>query len=69
MQINGKIFRELRCRVCRKLICYEYVYAGRIAYHCPRCGEYTAHTFKHLQTKNVKDTMDQYQVSAKKGGE
>ena len=63
MNINGKIYRELRCSKCRKLICYEYVFAGRIAYHCPRCGEFTEQEFKHLNTKSVKDTMKEYQIT------
>lgn len=69
MNLNGKIYRELRCRKCRKLICYEYVYAGRIAFSCPRCGELTEQAFKHLHTKNVTDTMKEYQISTKEGGE
>lgn len=60
MNINGKIYRELRCRNCRKLICYEYVYAGRIGYNCPRCGEFTEQVFKSLRTPSVEHTMSEY---------
>lgn len=69
MKLNDKIYRELRCRRCRKLICYEYVYAGRIAFSCPRCGELTEQIFKHLKTANVTDTMKEYQIQPSKGGE
>lgn len=47
MKHNDKIYRELRCQHCRKLICYEYIYAGRIMYKCPRCNEENVFTFKH----------------------
>lgn len=69
MNINGKLYRELRCRACRKLICYEYVFAGRVAFHCPRCGEFNEMEFKHLRTKNVQDTMREYEINHEKGGE
>jgi phage FluMu protein Com len=64
MKINDKFYRELRCKNCRKLICYEYVYAGRIAHTCSRCEELTEFTFKHfLGSKDFKN----YQIG--KGGE
>lgn len=56
--INNKLYRELRCKACRKLICFEYIFAGRIAFQCPRCSELNEHIFKHLQTQNVTDTMN-----------
>lgn len=49
--INEKPYREVRCTHCRKLICYEYVFAGRIAFACPRCGELNEVEFKHLKNK------------------
>lgn len=48
-------YRELRCASCRKLICLEYVFEGRIKYICPRCGEESVFQFKHRQSaKNDK---------------
>lgn len=58
MVINGKIYREVRCKGCRKLICYEYVFAGRIAFHCPRCSEFNELDFKHLKTRENEDKID-----------
>lgn len=46
-KIDGKPYREVRCPKCRTLICYEYVFAGRIAVdHCPKCGEKFVLSFK-----------------------
>jgi len=55
--LNSKVYREVRCVHCRKLICYEYVFAGRIAFACPRCGELNEINFKHVQTKENVDTI------------
>lgn len=60
MNINNKLYRELRCSSCRKLICYEYVYAGRLAFHCPRCGEFNELNFKHLRTPEVQDKIKEF---------
>ncbi len=50
--IDGKSYREVRCSGCRGLICYEYVFSGRVAIDkCPKCGEKTVLTFKHIKTK------------------
>lgn len=49
IEINGKIYRELRCTNCRKLICLEYVHSGRVAFHCPRCSEFNVFTFKSME--------------------
>lgn len=70
MIINGKIYRELRCQTCRKLICVEYIYAGRVAFNCPRCGEQSIFNFKHLSTKETKDTINnEFVLNSKEGGE
>lgn len=50
MKHNDRIYRELRCQNCRKLICYEYIYAGRILFICPRCNEENVFTFKHYKS-------------------
>lgn len=55
--LNEKPYRECRCKACRKLICYEYVFAGRIAFTCPRCGELNEIVFKHMKTKENVDTI------------
>lgn len=69
IEINGKTYRELRCGNCRKLICHEYIFAGRLAYTCPRCGETSTFTFKHLKTQTNDATMDKEFVVTQKGGE
>lgn len=59
VEINGKKYRELRCDHCRKLICFEYIFAGRIAFVCPRCGETSTFNFKHLPTDDTRATIEQ----------
>jgi phage FluMu protein Com len=56
--INNRPYRELRCKTCRKLICYEYVFAGRVAFGCPRCSELNEITFRHMPTKENIATID-----------
>lgn len=56
--LNDSAYRELRCPTCHKLICYEYIYAGRVAIVCPRCGEIKEFIFKHMETKEIKDIID-----------
>jgi len=57
IEINGKMYRELRCAKCRRLICLEYIRTGRVAYNCSRCNEFTVFTFKDL-TKNSDNKVD-----------
>lgn len=69
ISIKGKPYRELRCHACRKLICYEYVAAGRIAFLCSRCDHVSEFNFQYLKTKDVTDTMDkEFEIKALKGG-
>lgn len=64
MKINDKLYRELRCNKCRKLICYEYIYAGRVAFNCPRCGEFNEVELKYLRTTdNMKLVADNYTIN------
>ena len=55
--LNNKAYRELRCSKCRKFILYEYIFAGRVAYQCPRCGEFNEFNFKHMNTKESNDLI------------
>ena len=65
--INDKLYREIRCPNCRRLLGYEYIYAGRLAFYCNRCGELTEMDFKHTQTKeNVAIIKDDFTVASKK---
>jgi len=43
---NKRFWRELRCKECRKLFCYEYVYNGRIKWKCTRCKTENTQVFK-----------------------
>ena len=55
IEINGELYRELRCSKCHKLICLEYVRTGRIAFNCSRCNEFTVFRFKDLTKTNEND--------------
>ena len=70
--VNGKSYRELRCNNCQTFIIYEFIFAGRTAYKCPKCGILNEHSFKHLKTKANADTMErefEVEQSNMKGGE
>lgn len=64
--IQGKRYRELRCSYCRKLICYEYIIAGRVAYECPRCKKITTFEFQALNATDI-IRKEQLEVKKKKG--
>jgi len=70
--IDGKIYRELRCNNCRKFIIWEYTFAGRSYYKCPRCGEENVFTFKHYRASAELKEFEFDEKSKKvdlKGGE
>lgn len=73
IELNGKLYRELRCSNCRRLICLEYISVGRIAYNCPRCGEQTVFNFKSLvkSEDNIVDWDAEFRIKSNnmKGGE
>lgn len=69
IEIQGKKYRELRCNSCRKLICFEYIFAGRIAYICPRCGNTNEFILKHLPTEENKDRIKSEFTYTQEGGE
>ena len=67
--INGKQYREVRCPVCRKLICYEQILAGEIAIVCPRCDHPSTIEFKFLDVPSNKTKLNKYIIENMKGGE
>jgi phage FluMu protein Com len=70
--INDKAYREVRCTSCHKLIVYEYIFAGRLAFVCPRCGELNESDYRHLKNKE-NDAIVQREFTVhnddQKGGE
>ncbi len=60
ISIDGKGYREARCKndQCRKLLFYEYLFAGRIAMSCDRCGTMNVFDFKHLKTPDTIATIN-----------
>ena len=60
ISIDGKGYREARCKndMCRKLLFYEYLFAGRIAIQCDRCGTMNIFDFKHLKTLDTTATIE-----------
>ena len=73
MIIGGKIYRELRCNGCRKFVIWEYVFAGRAYFKCPRCDKENFFEFKHLKTSDNLHDMQEFEINNKKlspkGGE
>lgn len=69
--LNDKFYREIRCKNCRKLFGYEYIFAGRLAFNCPRCGELSEFAFKHIQTAdNLAIMKEEFSVeNNQEGGE
>ena len=66
--INGKRYRELRCKndSCRKFIIFEAILIGRVAIQCPRCGEMNEYRFTMLKTQ---DNINTIEHTLMKGGE
>lgn len=55
--INGKVYREIRCTECRKLMGYEYILMGRQCFICPRCGKTNEHIYKQYSRKHAKEEI------------
>ena len=68
IEINGSSYRELRCKndSCRKLIVYERVTKGIIAYTCPNCQTISEFRFNYGKGQEVIDNIIEDQS---KGGE
>lgn len=66
MKFDDKLYRELRCSGCRKLICYEYIFAGRIYYKCPRCEHENVFEFKHLRTGDNLKNIEEFEIKSNK---
>lgn len=68
IEINGEIYRELRCPHCHKLICLEYVHKGRIGFNCPRCGKFSMFTFNSLEAKDTTpiDLATEFKLKSKR---
>lgn len=61
--INEKFYREIRCPDCHRLLGYEYVFAGRLAFYCSRCGELVEQEYKHMGTKaNVTEVQKDFTI-------
>lgn len=52
IDINGKTYSQVRCAQCHKLIAYQQIYAGWLAYHCPRCGDLTEVEYKFYNNES-----------------
>lgn len=71
ISVDGYNVKELRCKndVCRKLICYENVKIGVIAYRCPNCQQISIFNMRYRQVGKEFIEKLQKQFQAKKGGE
>lgn len=57
IEIKEKKYREIRCPNCRKLLGYEYVVAGRLAFICPRCSQTTDFEMKYINSLFVRRNL------------
>jgi phage FluMu protein Com len=53
---NDKFWKEVRCAKCRSLLCFEYIFAGRIMIKCRKCGEKNEINYK--STRKVFDNQN-----------
>lgn len=63
IEVNSEFWKEVRCEKCRRLICYEYVFAGRIMYKCPHCNHVAKidyRTPKNLIVKLIEQDAQNY---------
>jgi len=43
---DQKFYKEVRCTNCRALLCFEYIYSGRLMIKCRKCGEINTIQYK-----------------------
>mgnify|MGYP000937870973 FL=1 len=46
IEANSEFWKEVRCSKCRKLLAYEYIFAGRLLIKCYNCNELNKITYK-----------------------
>jgi len=69
---NDKFWKEVRCVKCRALLCFEYIFAGRIMIKCRKCGELNEINYKTTKTEFKKANLENEMIIDKdqkrKGG-
>jgi|WetSurMetagenome_2_1015567.scaffolds.fasta_scaffold48084_3 hypothetical protein len=68
--INGLVVKELHCKNddCRKLLGYEKIKAGVIAFICPRCKTISIFRINYPKGLEIIDTLSDINTE-EKGGE
>lgn len=46
LNFGGELWKEVRCSNCRRLLCYEQIYFGRVMHKCKYCKEVTVVRYK-----------------------
>jgi len=46
LNFAGELWKEVRCGNCRRLLCYEQIYFGRVMHKCKHCKEVTVVRYK-----------------------
>ncbi len=49
--INGKNYKELRCKECQTFFMYQNIAAGILFFQCPHCGFPNEWEMKYMKTK------------------
>ncbi len=52
---EGRMYREVRCQECRRLLGYEYVRDGRLRFECPKCKRINVLVFKPVKKAKIDD--------------
>jgi DNA-directed RNA polymerase subunit RPC12/RpoP len=69
VEINGKLYREIRCPNCKHMIGYDHDLLGTFGYNCPKCGIFSSITFKQLKTASNQARIALYMIEKLRGGE
>lgn len=59
----GKKYRMVKCENCHKVLCYEYIFRGRIIVPCSDCAMLTVMVFRQDRTPKTGRTS----LETKKG--
>jgi len=63
LDFDGELWKEVRCPKCRRLLCYENIYFGRIMHKCKHCKEVCVVRYK-TEPKMIQKLIKSNQIDA-----